>query len=131
MGDSAEALEKVRVDRWLWAVRLFKTRGQAAEACRGGKVHANGEKLKPSRFVRVGERLEVSKEGILREVKVVGLLEKRVGAKLVENYMQDLTPPERFELLRMTAAQHVLRRDAGLGRPTKRDRREIEKLFGE
>lgn len=124
-------LEKVRLDRWLWAVRLFRTRGQAAEACRGGKVHASGEKLKPSRTVRVGELLEVSKEGVLREIKVVGLLEKRVGAPLVPSFMEDLTPPERYEEKQETLAQNLLRRDSGLGRPTKRDRRDIERLFGD
>lgn len=126
-----EGLEKVRLDRWLWAVRLFRTRGEAAEACRGGKVHCGGEKLKPSRWLRGGELLEVSKEGVLREVKVIGLLEKRVGAKLVEGFLEDLTPPERYEAVRLTAAQRVLMRDAHTGRPTKRDRREIERLLGE
>lgn len=124
-------MEKVRIDRWLWAVRLFKTRSQAAEACRGGKVHIEDEKLKPSRNIRVGELIKVSKEGILREVKVVGLLLKRVGAKEVPSYMEDLTPPERFEQQRETFAQTVLKRDSGLGRPTKRDRRDIERLFQE
>ena len=80
---------------------------------------------------RVGELLEVSKDGILREVKVLGLLEKRVGAPLVPSYMEDLTPPERFERQQETVAQNILRRDSGLGRPTKRDRRDIERLFGD
>ncbi len=124
-------LEKVRIDRWLWAVRVFKTRGDAAEACKGGKVEIGGENVKPSRPVRVGESVEVMKDGVLREFKVVGLLLKRVGAKVVASYVEDLTPPERLEARRETLAQTVLRREAGSGRPTKRERRDMERLFGD
>ncbi|MDQ8186264.1 RNA-binding S4 domain-containing protein [Pelagicoccus sp. SDUM812002] len=124
-------LEKVRIDRWLWAVRVFKTRGQAADACKGGKVEIGGENVKPSRPVRVGETIEVTKDEILREYKVVKLLLKRVGAKVVPQYMEDLTPPERLEVRRETLAQVVLKREAGSGRPTKRDRRDMERLFGD
>lgn len=124
-------LEKVRIDRWLWATRVFRTRGQAAEACKGGKVEIDGENVKPSRGVRVGERIEVNKDGVLREFRVVGLLLKRVGAKVVEAYIEDLTPPERLEARRETLAQAVLRRGAGAGRPTKRERRDMERLFGD
>ncbi|MBK1875661.1 RNA-binding S4 domain-containing protein [Pelagicoccus mobilis] len=123
-------LEKVRIDRWLWAVRVFKTRGAAAEACKGGKVEIGGENVKPSRLVRVGEKVDVNKEGVLREYRVVGLLLKRVGAKVVANFVEDLTPPERLEVRRETVAQRILQREAGSGRPTKRERREIDRLFG-
>ena len=123
--------EKVRIDRWLWAVRVFKTRGAAAEACKGGKVEIDGENVKPSRCVRVGEKVEVNKDGVLREFRVVGLLLKRVGAKVVADYVEDLTPPERLEVRRETVAQRVLQRESGAGRPTKRERREIERLFGD
>lgn len=131
MEEVGVALEKVRIDRWLWAVRLFKTRGQAAEACRGGKVHIAEERVKPSRMVKGGELVLVSKDDILREVRVTGLLEKRIGAKRVPEFMEDLTPPERFERQKETLAQAILKRDAGAGRPTKRDRRQIEHIFGE
>jgi len=124
-------LEKVRIDRWLWAVRVFKTRGAAAEACKGGKVEIGGENVKPSRYVRIGEKVDVNKEGVLREYRVVGLLLKRVGAKVVADFVEDLTPPERLETRRETVAQRVLQREAGLGRPTKRERREIDRLFGD
>ena len=124
-------LEKVRIDRWLWAVRVFKTRGAAAEACKGGKVEIGGENVKPSRLVRIGEKVDVNKEGVLREYRVVGLLLKRVGAKVVADFLEDLTPPERLETRRETVAQRVLQREAGLGRPTKRERREIDRLFGD
>ncbi len=127
----SKELEKVRVDRWLWAVRVFKTRGDAVEACKGGKVEIGGENVKPSRPVRVGETVEVMKEGVLREFKVVGLLLKRVGAKVVANFVEDLTPPERLEVQKITQAQVVLKREAGSGRPTKRERRDMDRLFGD
>lgn len=127
----SKELDKVRIDRWLWAVRVFKTRGDAAEACKGGKVEIGGENVKPSRTVRVGEKIDVMKDGVLREFRVVGLLLKRVGAKIVANYVEDLTPPERLEIRRETVAQVILRREAGAGRPTKRERRDIERLFGD
>lgn len=121
--------EKVRIDRWLWAARIFKTRTLAAEACRGGKVEIGGENVKPSRIVRAGELVEVNKEGVLREFRVLQVLQKRVGAKVVSDYVEDLTPPERLEVRRETLAQSILKRDAGTGRPTKRDRRDIDKLL--
>lgn len=127
----AEELVKARVDKWLWSVRLFKTRTLAGEACRGGKVRIGDERVKPSRLLKVGELVHVQQEDILREVKVVGLLKNRVGAKLVSEYMEDLTPPERIEEQKLTFAQAILRRDRGAGRPTKRERREIDEFFGE
>jgi len=89
------------------------------------------EKVKPSYGLKVGEVVEIQSGPITKCLKVVGLIEKRVGAKLVAAFMKDLTPPEDYMLLQQTAAQKVLRRDRGTGRPTKRDRREIERLFGE
>lgn len=121
--------EKVRIDRWLWAVRVFKTRTLAAEACRGGKVEIAGENVKPSRLVRAGELVEVNKEGVLREFRIVRVLAKRVGAKRVAEFAEDLTPPERLEVQKETVAQAILKRDAGTGRPTKRDRRDIDRLL--
>ena len=89
------------------------------------------EKVKPSYGLKVGEVVEIQSGPITKRLKVVGLIEKRVGAKLVSAFMEDLTPPKDYLLLQQTAAQKVLRRDRGTGRPTKRDRREIERLFGE
>lgn len=128
---SGEPVIKARIDRWLWAVRLFKTRTLATDACRGGKIRVRDEKVKPSYGVKVGEIVEIQSRPITKRLKVVGLVEKRVGAKLVPEFMEDLTPPEAYLFLQQTAAQKVLRRDRGTGRPTKRDRREIERLFGE
>lgn len=93
-------------------------------------MRVRDEKAKPSYGVKRGEVVEIQSGPITKRIRVLGLLEKRVGAKRVEEFMEDLTPPEEYELLRQTAAQRTLRRDKGLGRPTKRDRREIERLFG-
>lgn len=122
---------RVRIDKWLWAVRLYKTRTAAAEACKGGKVKLGGDALKPAREVQPGDILTVQTEGICRTVKVVGVLEKRVGAPLVPTFLEDLTPPEEKAkpLERRQAA--VFLRPKGLGRPTKRDRRQMEAWRGE
>jgi len=125
-----DTLEKVRLDRWLWAVRLFKTRNQATEAVKGGKVHVNGERVKPSRVVQIGDRVEAQLASIKRTVVVKALLEKRVGAKLVASFVDDQTPPELF-VQKKTIAQSILQRDRGSGRPTKKERRDIEKLLGD
>lgn len=128
---SESTIAKTRIDRWLWAVRQYKTRTLATEACRGGKVRIRDEKVKSSYGVKVGEVVEIQSGPITKRLKVIGLIEKRVGAKLVPDYLEDLTPPEDYLLLQQTAAQKVLHRDRGTGRPTKRDRRDIERLFGE
>jgi len=124
-------LVKARIDRWLWAVRLFRTRALATEACRGGKIRVREDKVKPSYSIKAGETVTIQSGPITKTIRVLGVIEKRLGAKLVADYLEDLTPSEEYELLRMTAAQKALRRDRGTGRPTKRDRREIERLFGD
>ena len=124
-------LVKARIDRWLWAVRLFRTRALATEACRGGKIRVREDKGKPSYSIKAGETVTIQSGPITKTIRVLGVIEKRLGAKLVADYLEDLTPSEEYELLRMTAAQKALRRDRGTGRPTKRDRREIERLFGD
>jgi len=126
-----ESLREARLDRWLWAVRLCKTRSQAAEACRAGKARVDGDRAKPSRLVRGGETVRLQQGPVQRIARVRAPLEKRVGPKRVEDYMEDLTPPEEFERRRLTAAQAVLKRDPGAGRPTKRDRRAIDRLLGD
>lgn len=116
----------VRIDKWLWAVRLYRTRTEAAEACRGGKVKIGGDAIKPAREVRVGEVLTVQTGEITRTVKVIGLLGKRVGAPLVASYLQDLTPPEELAKPMERRLAPVAARPRGLGRPTKRDRRQMD-----
>jgi ribosome-associated heat shock protein Hsp15 len=123
--------EAPRLDKYLWAIRLYKTRTLATEAIRGGHVTVNGQHPKPAHEVKVGEVYQVRQGGITRTVKVVALLDKRVGAKVVPGYAEDLTPASEY-LKQIQARQgSPLKREPGAGRPTKRDRRKIEKLLGE
>lgn len=117
---------EVRIDKWLWAVRLYKTRNLAAEACKLGKVNCNGVKVKPSREVKENEVYEVNIEQLHKRVKVKQLLSNRVGAKEVEKYMEDLTPAEEYERVRMARTFVFEVRDRGIGRPSKKDRRLLE-----
>ena len=118
-----------RLDKWLWAVRIFKTRSLAGDACRAGSVEVNAQPAKPARDVRPGETVTVKQGVVLRTLRVVDVPRARVGAKLVGNYCTDLTPPEEFEKAREQRLQHVLAREKGSGRPTKRERRLIDELF--
>jgi ribosome-associated heat shock protein Hsp15 len=115
----------VRVDKWIWAVRIFKSRSQATEACKSGKVSIDGVALKPSRIVDVGDIIEVKKDQINMLLEVVDLLEKRVGAKLVEKYMNNLTPDSEYNKIDLLKSKSFEFRDKGMGRPTKKERREI------
>lgn len=121
-------MNSVRIDKWLWAIRLFKTRSQATDACRGGKVKIDGQNVKPSREVNVGVEIEVQQGAIKKRVKVLQVVKNRVGAKLVADLAEDLTPVEEQEKLDMMRQLNYERREHGTGRPTKRDRREIDKL---
>lgn len=122
--------EKLRIDKYLWAIRIFKTRTLATEACKAGRVKMDGQNIKPSHEVKVGETYNVSK-GIERKViKVTGLLTNRVDAKTAVNFYDDLTPVEETHGFKSMFHAPVLRRDRGTGRPTKRDRREIDDLTG-
>ena len=118
-----------RLDKWLWAVRLFKTRALATDACRAGSVLINELTAKPGREVRAGETVVVRQGLITRTLRVTGVPPARVGAKLVPQFCTDLTPAEEFEKARMHRLQQVLARDHGSGRPTKRDRRLLDRLF--
>ncbi|HVU25633.1 MAG TPA: RNA-binding S4 domain-containing protein [Opitutus sp.] len=118
-----------RLDQWLWAVRLFKTRGLATAACRGGAVKIAGQTAKPARDVRVDEVITVRQGVITRTLRVTGVPRSRVGAKRVPEYCAELTPPEEFAKAREQPFQDFLAREKGSGRPTKRDRRSIDRLF--
>jgi len=120
----------VRIDKWLWAVRLYKTRSQAAEACKSGKVRIEGQHVKASRAVNEGDVIEVHSGGMVKKVKVMKVVKNRVGARLVPDLMEDLTPPEELERIEMTRKVNFEKRDHGIGRPTKKERRIIEKLKG-
>jgi ribosome-associated heat shock protein Hsp15 len=118
----------VRIDKWLWSVRVFKTRNQATLACRSGKVRISDQLVKPSREVKIGDVVTVSLESIKRSLKVIALLQNRVGAKLVDQFMEDQTSEEEYNKLKLNNEGEFGYRLRGSGRPTKKHRREIEIL---
>ena len=120
--------EKLRIDKYLWAIRIFKTRTLAAEACKAGRVKLDNQNIKPSHEVKVGETYQVSKGIERRVLKVTGLLENRADAKTVIDFFQDITPVEQTQAFKSMFHAPILKRDRGTGRPTKRDRREIDEL---
>ncbi len=121
---------EVRLDKWLWAVRLYKTRSLATAACRAGHVKINGESVKPSRTVHISEVITARTGELNRTVKVLGLLENRVGAKLVDKFIEDQTPAAEYLRVQEDRFQpRAPQRPKGAGRPTKKDRRQMEKLF--
>lgn len=119
-------MNEARIDKWLWAVRIFKTRTLAAEACKKGRVNVNGSQVKPSRMVKVGEVVQVRKPPVTYSFKVLQAIEKRVGAKLVPEVMENVTPPEQYELLEMNQISGFVDRARGTGRPTKKERRSLD-----
>lgn len=121
--------ENVRIDKWLWAVRIFKTRSQASEACRKGHVTIGKLPVKASRIVQPGETVKVRKTPITRSFKVLALAEKRMSAKLTADFVQDVTPPEELEIIEMQKNMLWISRDRGAGRPTKKDRRDLDEFF--
>ena len=122
--------EDVRMDKYLWSVRIFKTRSEAAEACKKGKVKIDGMAVKPSREVKVGDVMEVRKNPITHRFRVLALLDKRVGAKLVPEYLSDLTPQEELDKLALIRESQVeARKEDRSGRPTKKDRRDLDSIF--
>tara|TARA_Y100000588_G_scaffold81509_1_gene85711 strand:+ start:3816 stop:4217 length:402 start_codon:yes stop_codon:yes gene_type:complete len=126
----AKVVENCRVDKWLWATRVFKTRTQATTACKAGKVKIEEKKVKPSRMLAPGDVVTLRKDGIARTLKVLAPLEKRVGAKLVNEYMEDLTPQEEYDSARERSRTQGIGQPAGSGRPTKRKRRLLDRFFG-
>lgn len=127
----ATALEKLRIDKYLWAIRIFKTRSLATEACKAGRVKLNGQNIKPSYVVKVGETYHIQKGIEKKVVKVLDLLDKRVDAKTAVTFYEDLTPVEETYGYKSMFHAPVLKRDRGTGRPTKKDRREIDDLKDE
>ena len=119
-------MEELRIDKYLWAIRVYKTRTDATDACKGGKVRVNGSDIKPSKAVKVGDVITARKGAVAYTYKVLELIDKRQGAKLVPNYAENLTPPEELAKLRAPVETFFLKRDRGAGRPTKRDRRVID-----
>jgi ribosome-associated heat shock protein Hsp15 len=125
-----EPKDDMRLDKWLWSVRVYKTRRLAIEACRSGRVFLNGVVAKPSRSVQCGDEIEARTRSFDRKIRVTGLPHRRIGAKLVSDFLDDLTPQEEYDRGRKTAVEGVLGRARGSGRPTKRDRREIDRFLG-
>ncbi len=119
-------MDGVRIDKWLWCVRLYRSRTLATNACESGKVKIGSQMVKPSRAVKPGDIITAVAGGILRTVKVVNLLERRIGAPQVPEFMEDLTPASEFQKARQPV---VGERPKGTGRPTKRDRRILQSFF--
>lgn len=120
--------DKVRIDKWLWAVRIFKTRSMAAEACKKGKVTISGVHVKPSREIRLNEQIDIKFAPITRSYLVTAISGKRMGAKLAVDFVKDITAQDQLDLLDATRTHGFESRDRGVGRPTKLDRRLIDKL---
>ena len=118
--------DQARIDKWLWASRIFKTRTIAADACKNGRVTINGVNVKPSRPLKVGEVVDVKKPPVTYSFKVLKCIEQRVGAKLVPEIYENVTDPKQDELLEMSRISGFIDRARGTGRPTKKDRRAME-----
>lgn len=122
-------MDAVRIDKFLWSIRVYKTRTDATDACKGNKITVNGQGVKPSREVKAGDLIEVRKGSVLYKFKVLAPLEKRVGAKDVPTYAENLTPESELAKLRAPVETFFIQRDRGAGRPTKKDRREMDSLY--
>ena len=118
-------MNEARIDKWMWAVRIFKTRTIAAEACKKGRISINGALAKAARTVKPGDVIQVRKPPVTYSFKVLQPIEKRVGAKLVAEMMENVTTPEQYELLEMSRVSGFVNRAKGTGRPTKKDRRSL------
>ncbi len=121
-------MNEARIDKWMWAVRIFKPRTIAAEACKKGRISINGALAKAARTVKPGDVIQVRKPPVTYSFKVLQPIEKRVGAKLVTEMMENVTTPEQYELLEMSRVSGFINRAKGTGRPTKKDRRSLEEF---
>jgi len=121
-------MDSVRIDKYLWAIRIFKTRSEAADSCNGNKIHINGATAKASKQVKIGDMLEIRKGPAILTYKVRQLSESRMGAQLVPDYAEDKTPESEKAKFHAPRETIVLMRDRGAGRPTKKDRRDLEAL---
>lgn len=119
---------EARLDKWLWAARIYKTRTLAADACKNGRVTINGSQAKPARTVKVGDEVGVKKSPITYTFKVKQAIEKRVGAKLLLDVLENITTSEQYELLEMSKISGFVGRARGTGRPTKKDRRALDEF---
>ena len=125
-----EEHEKVRLDKWLWAVRLYKTRSLATEACRKGRIIINGAEAKPSREIKKGDTIFIRKLPVISTIRVKDLVEKRLPAKYVHEFVDDITSPEELEKLKIKDMS-FFKRDRGSGRPTKKERRLLDEIMNQ
>lgn len=123
-----EPKTEVRIDKWLWAVRLFKTRSIAIDACKKGRISIKGMSIKPSRMIKVGDVIDVKRPPITYSFEVLNLTENRMGAKLVPEFMKDVTSPSQLEILELSKVSGFVDRARGTGRPTKKDRRDLQQF---
>lgn len=121
-------MDEARVDKWLWAARIYKTRTLASDACKNGRITLNGALVKPSRMVKAGDVIGVRKSPVTYSFRIRQAIEKRVGAKLIPDILEDITPPEQYEQLEMSRISGFINRARGTGRPTKKDRRSLEEF---
>lgn len=121
-------MNEVRIDKWLWAVRIFKTRTVATEACKKGRVTVGGVAVKPSRPLKIGETVSVRKPPVTYSFRVLALTQNRLGAKLVPDYMENVTPEPELHLLDVVKVSGFINRRKGLGRPTKREGRQLQQF---
>ena len=121
-------MKEVRIDKWMWATRIFKTRTIAVEACKKNRVMINDVAVKPSRMIKVGDIIQVRKPPATYSFKVLGLTQNRMGAKLVPEYLENITPPEQYEILELNKISGFVDRAKGTGRPTKKDRRNLDEF---
>lgn len=122
-------MPEARIDKWMWAARIFKTRTIAAEACKKGRISINGSQVKPARMVKPGDVVQVRKPPVTYSFKVLQAIEKRVGAKLVPEIMENVTTSDQYELLEMSKISGFVDRARGTGRPTKKERRDLDEFF--
>lgn len=120
---------EARIDKWLWAARVFKTRTIAADACKNGRVTIGGVSVKPSRMVKAGEIIDVRKPPVTYSYRILKCIENRVGAKLIPEIYENVTDPHQYEILEMTRISGFVDRARGTGRPTKKDRRQLDEFF--
>ena len=121
--------DSTRIDKYIWAIRLFKTRSEATEACNGNKVQLNGVAAKPSKTVKAGDSISVRKGAVQYSYKVLKIAENRMGAQLVPEFAENLTPQSELDKLHAPRETFFVKRDRGSGRPTKKDRREMDALW--
>ena len=122
-------MPEARIDKWMWAARIFKTRTIAAEACKKGRISINGAQAKPARTVKPGDVVQVRKPPVTYSFKVLQAIEKRVGAKLVPDVMENVTTPDQYELLEMSKISGFVDRARGTGRPTKKEKKDLDEFF--